>query len=231
MPFSCAAPADDDDGHSPSTAALKADVGRRNAGRGPRSRSDDAESDVAAASKRPPTTRVVGPPPPGTTPPGRTPKEERSNPAWVLSRLALRFPPPPPPREPLPLLDDDEPALFRCSQLEDDDVTELSFSSRSRSSMAALALAMAAVFSGVGKGVPSASPAREPGGVSGPTLPNIADFLRRKAEFQRFLTAFSARPGSSLAIFVQAFPQRCWASANIVSSSWVQPPFLRLGSR
>merc|ERR1719305_2147821 len=50
-------------------------------------------------------------------------------------------------------------------------------------------------------------------------LPNIALILRLKAEFQRFFTAFSALPGSNLAIFVQALPQRCWTSASMVSSS------------
>mmetsp|Transcript_5531 Transcript_5531/g.16754 ORF Transcript_5531/g.16754 Transcript_5531/m.16754 type:complete len:223 (-) Transcript_5531:789-1457(-) len=65
----------------------------------------------------------------------------------------------------------------------------------------------------------------------GGPLPNMADFFRRKAEFQRFFTAFSALPGSNLAIFVQALPQRCCASASMVSSSCVQPPFFRFGSR
>mmetsp|Transcript_9323 Transcript_9323/g.32176 ORF Transcript_9323/g.32176 Transcript_9323/m.32176 type:complete len:262 (-) Transcript_9323:429-1214(-) len=62
-------------------------------------------------------------------------------------------------------------------------------------------------------------------------LPKFAALLRRKAEFQRFLTAFSALPGSSSAIFVQALPQRFCASLMIVSSSCVHPPFFRCGSR
>mmetsp|Transcript_6131 Transcript_6131/g.15643 ORF Transcript_6131/g.15643 Transcript_6131/m.15643 type:complete len:257 (-) Transcript_6131:553-1323(-) len=61
--------------------------------------------------------------------------------------------------------------------------------------------------------------------------PNACALLRRKAEFHRFFTAFSARPGSSSAIFVQALPQRAWAAAMTASSSGVQPPFFRFGSR
>merc|ERR1719171_1827720 len=91
--------------------------------------------------------------------------------------------------------DDDATARFeeRC-------LSEGSLSSLSIASICVRALAIVAVSSSCG----------------GP-LPNIALFLRLNAEFQRFFTAFSARPGSNLAIFVQALPQRCWASARIVS--------------
>ena len=93
--------------------------------------------------------------------------------------------------------EDDATALLelRC-------LSEGSLSSLSIASICVRALAIVAVSSSCG----------------GP-LPNMADFFRRKAEFQRFLTAFSALPGSNLAIFVHALPQRCWASASMVSSS------------
>ena len=93
--------------------------------------------------------------------------------------------------------EDDATALF-----EDLCLSEGSRSSRSMASICVRARAMVAVSSSCG----------------GP-LPNIADFFRRKAEFHRFFTAFSALPGSNLAIFVQALPQRCCASASMVSSS------------
>merc|ERR1719359_210022 len=99
--------------------------------------------------------------------------------------------------------EDDATALFELRCLSDG-----SRSSRSMASICVRALAIVAVSSSCG----------------GP-LPNMADFLRRKAEFHLFFTAFSALPGSNLAIFVHALPQRCWASASIVSSSCVHPPF------
>ena len=58
-----------------------------------------------------------------------------------------------------------------------------------------------------------------------------AFWRRRVALFQRFLTAFSERPGSSLAILVQLLPHLPCASTRIASSSSVQPPFFRDGSR
>ena len=93
--------------------------------------------------------------------------------------------------------EDDATAL-----LEERCLSDGSLSSLSIASICVRALAIVAVSSSCG----------------GP-LPNMADFLRRKAEFHLFLTAFSVRPGSNLAIFVHALPHRCWASAKIVSSS------------
>mmetsp|Transcript_23010 Transcript_23010/g.66942 ORF Transcript_23010/g.66942 Transcript_23010/m.66942 type:complete len:347 (-) Transcript_23010:850-1890(-) len=59
----------------------------------------------------------------------------------------------------------------------------------------------------------------------------VAFCRRRVAEFHRFFTAFSLRPGRSLAIFVQLLPHLDCASTRTASSSSVQPPFLRDGSR
>mmetsp|Transcript_105987 Transcript_105987/g.306667 ORF Transcript_105987/g.306667 Transcript_105987/m.306667 type:complete len:369 (+) Transcript_105987:1648-2754(+) len=58
-----------------------------------------------------------------------------------------------------------------------------------------------------------------------------AFWRRRVAEFQRFFTAFSERPGSSLAILVHELPHLDCASTSTASSSSVQPPFLSDGSR
>ena len=118
--------------------------------------------------------------------------------------------------------EDDRVVRAGCGTAEDDATALLelrclsdgSRSSRSMASICVRARAMVAVSSSCG----------------GP-LPNMADFFRRKAEFHLFFTAFSARPGNNLAIFVHALPQRCWASARIVSSSCVHPPFFKLGSR
>ena len=93
--------------------------------------------------------------------------------------------------------EDDATAL-----LEERCLSDGSRSSRSMASICVRALAIVAVSSSCG----------------GP-LPNMADFFRRKAEFHLFLTAFSARPGNNLAIFVHALPHLCCASASMVSSS------------
>mmetsp|Transcript_13020 Transcript_13020/g.25864 ORF Transcript_13020/g.25864 Transcript_13020/m.25864 type:complete len:203 (-) Transcript_13020:976-1584(-) len=64
-----------------------------------------------------------------------------------------------------------------------------------------------------------------------PSVPALILALLLVALFHLFFTAFSDLPGKSFAIFVQQFPHLAWASTSIASSSSVQPPFFKLGSR
>ena len=61
--------------------------------------------------------------------------------------------------------------------------------------------------------------------------PPPAFFRRFISEFQRFLTAFSGRPGSIFAISHQRFPIRSWVASNSASSSGTQGVFFTFTSK